>query len=110
MIEEIIIAYLNKNLSVPAFAEVPQNESRFVTVEKLGGSNENFINFSTLAIRSYSPTLLEAAQLNEEVLQTLENAEALDDVISVQLNSNYNNTDTAKKQYRYQAVFEITHY
>jgi hypothetical protein len=32
------------------------------------------------------------------------------DVLSVELNSNYNYTDTSTKEYRYQAVFDIRHY
>ena len=34
----------------------------------------------------------------------------LADICHCELNSNYNYTDTARKRYRYQAVFYITHY
>ena len=33
-----------------------------------------------------------------------------DDIIEVELQSDYNFTDTETKEYRYQAVFNVTHY
>ena len=38
------------------------------------------------------------------------NAIALEQIVSVSLNSDYNYTDTTTKEYRYQAVFDIVHY
>lgn len=33
-----------------------------------------------------------------------------DEISRVKLNSDYNFTDTQKKKYRYQAIYEITYY
>lgn len=51
-----------------------------------------------------------AAVLNEEVKAVMEQAIELDEIVSVQLNSDYNYTDTTTNRHRYQAVFDITHY
>ena len=54
--------------------------------------------------------MYDAAALNEEVILAMQNLIEVDDVTHVELNSNYNYTDTTTKEYRYQAVFDITHY
>ena len=52
----------------------------------------------------------EAAALNERVKTAMENAIALDEIVRVTLNSDYNYTNTASKRYRYQAVFDVIFY
>ena len=37
-------------------------------------------------------------------------ADTLEDICAVRLNTDYTFTDTASKRFRYQAVFDITHY
>lgn len=111
MIETVVLNYLIDNLSVPAFMEVPEDKlQEFVTIEKVGSSKENHIKRATLAIRSYGPTLAKAARLNEELKTIIENIIELDSIVKVQLNSDYNNTDTSQKRYRYQAVFDFVYY
>ena len=110
MIEEIIIRYLSKN-GFQCFMEVPRNiEGDYIIVEKTNSSNSNFINHATLAIQSYSTSLYKASCLNEKVKEAIENMIELDEISKVKLNTDYNFTDTTKKQYRYQAVYEITYY
>lgn len=108
MIEIIVMDYLNKTLNVPAFMEKPEKEpERYVLLEKTGGSSENCINSATIAIQSYAGTLYGAADLNEEVKVAMDNIIALNEVMSSKLNSDYNFTDTTKKKYRYQAVYDL---
>lgn len=111
MIELIILAYLKTELTVPVFMEIPREKpSEFVLIEKTGSSVENFVVESMFAVQSYSTSLYNAAALNEEVKAAMLNAVVLDEIASVDLNSDYNFTDGAAGQYRYQAVFDITHY
>ena len=63
-----------------------------------------------LAVQSYAPTLLPAAELNEQVKTAMFGAAQLPGVAAVHLNSDYNFTDTSSKTYRYQAVFDVTYY
>ncbi len=111
MIERIMIDYLNNVLVPPVYMERPENPPReYVIIQKTGSSKRNQICSATMAFQSYSESLYEAALLNEDVKAAVEKAVTLPEICSTKLNSDYNFTNTAMKQYRYQAVFDITHY
>lgn len=111
MIEGVVRGYLEDALDVPCRMEVPSGApERFVVVEKTGSDTENHICRATIAVQSYGPTLLEAARLNERVKAAMDGLSGLDEICRCRLNSDYNYTDTASKRYRYQAVYDITHY
>ncbi len=111
MIEKIIQDYLNSVLPVQAFMEEkPGMPKEYVLIEKTGGGEENHINDATLIIQSFSTHLYGAVALNEEVKKAMRKSVTLDDISRCSLNSDYNYTDTARKKYRYQAVFDIVHY
>lgn len=112
MIEKIIYDYLSEALSVPVYMQKPEKLTvdEYVVIEKTGSSTENHIETATLAIQSYSASLFGAATLNKGVKQAMREAVALDEISSIRLNTDYNFTDTATKQYRYQAVFVISWY
>ena len=105
MIEKIVRDYLNKKLDVPAYMEVPEKpEKEYVVIEKTGSGSAVF------AIQSISDSLLHAAQLNEKVKAAMNTILEQDEICRADLNSDYNYTDTASKEYRYQAVFDVIHY
>ncbi len=111
MIEKTLLDYLNTVLSVPAYMEVPADApTRFVVIEKTGTGYTNYIKRAIFAIQSYAESLYNAALLNEEVKQAVLDSVTLGEIAAARLNSDYNYTDGTTKQYRYQAVFEITHY
>lgn len=113
MILKTILDYLNSynGLGATAYAETPINTpSKYILLEQIGSSKENLIKTTRIAFQSIAPTLFEAASLAEDVINAIDNAISLDIVCSVDLNSNYNFTNTATKQYRYQTVFDIIHY
>lgn len=112
MIETVLLNYLNsEELSATVYMEQPKvKPEAFFVLEKTGGSQVNHINESNFIVQSNAPSLAQAAQMNEEIKAAMLNAITLDDISRVELNSNYNYTDSATKQYRYQAVFVITHY
>ena len=111
MIEATLLGYLNATLSAPCYMEMPENASgSFVVIEKTGSSITNRITNATFAIQSYGPSLYDAAVLNEQVKEAMEDMIVRDDISRVELNSDYNYTDTALKLYRYQAVFIVTYY
>ena len=82
----------------------------YVLFEKTGSGENNLISSSTYAFQSYAPTLYEAALLNAELKEALKDLIKLDEISKIKLNSDFNYTDTTTKEYRYQAVFDITHY
>lgn len=111
MIEKIISDYLTSALSVPAFPEEPEERpDRYILVEKTGSDKENYINSATVVLQSYAESLYLAAELNEAVKMIMEDIVQLDIICSSELNSDYRYTDVETKRYRYQAVYDITHY
>lgn len=108
MIEKIVMDYLNKVLDVPVYMEKPERQSKeFVLIEKTGSSTENFIESATIAVQSYADSLYLAAVLNEKVKEAMSSIVVLDAISKSKLNSDYNFTDTTKKKYRYQAVYDL---
>lgn len=110
MIEEIVKDYLDSELNVDVYLEVPREGSTFVVMEKTGSSKQDHVCTATIAVQSYAGTLFDAAQLNEAVKAAMENIINLDVICACSLNSDYNFTDVETKRYRYQAVFDLTHY
>lgn len=111
MIEKIILNYLKSALDCSVYMEEPEEKStRYVVIQKTGSSRVNYIFSATVAVQSYGKTLLEAAELNEAVKNAMFNISQVAEVASCRLNSDYNFTDPATKRYRYQSVFELTHY
>lgn len=110
MIEKMIKDYLDGHLNVPSFLERPEKPPKeYVLFEKTGGSETNYINSATFAFQSYAPSLFEAATLNEKVKVSIKKIIESTDISRAKLNSDYNFTDSETKEYRYQAVFDITY-
>lgn len=111
MIETTVLDYLRDRLGVPVTMEVPEGASgTFVVLEKTGSSRQNYIRRATLAVQSYAPTLLLAAQLDDRMIEAMLALPKLDRVAACRLERDYNFTDTETKKYRYQAVFAVTYY
>lgn len=113
MIEKIVLDHLNRPGWGSAFMEIPKTRpaAPFWVIQKTaGGQLEGCVGTATLAIQSYGATLYEAAAANETLKTRMAALIGLPEIASVRLNSDYNYTDTASKQYRYQAVFDIIHY
>ena len=115
MIEKTILDYLNglPDAPAPALAEIPPGGITppcWIIQRTGGGTIEGHIGTATVAIQSYGASLYEAAQLNQTLKAALDGLVELNDVARRQLNSDYNYTDTTKRLYRYQAVFDVIHY
>lgn len=111
MIEKIVLNYLKEHINYPVLMEQPKTKpTTFVLIEKTSGGRENCLNTATLAIQSYSDTLLNAAELNESVKSAMLNITTLKEISRCHLDSDYNYTDDTTKQYRYQAIFDFTYY
>lgn len=110
MVEAVIIQYLNRVLNVPVHAEEPEDKPmKYVLVEKVGSAETNYINTATITLQSYAESMNVAAELNEAVKMAMDNIIAYEEISKSKLNSDYNYTDTTKKRYRYQAVYEIVY-
>lgn len=111
MIETIVSDYLKEKLRIPVMTEEPTGKiDSYIVIEKTGSGEKDKIDSATLAIKSYGKSLYEAAILNEKVKKVIGDITDLNDISSVKLNSDYNYTDTARKKYRYQAVFDFVYF
>lgn len=110
MIETLLIDYLSEHLEVFVGMEAPEQTTDYVLIDKTGSSRNNHIITSSFAIQSYGATLYDAMLLNNEVTEVMEGLIELNQITRVELETDYNFTNTATKQYRWQAVYDITHY
>jgi hypothetical protein len=110
MIAKTLLDYLSNALDVPVVMEAPEQTSGYVLIDQTGSSRTNHITTTTLALQSYGATLYEAMLLNKEVEEAMDGFAELGEVTRVELETDYNFTNTATKQYRWQAVYNITHY
>lgn len=111
MIETVLRAHLAAALEIPVLLEEPETKpERYLILQRTAGSETEHIRHSTFAIQCYAGSLYAAASLCEEVVGAMRSLITHPEVSSAVLNSSYNYTNTAKHQYRYQAVYNITHY
>ena len=110
MIAKTLLDYLDSVLNVPVVMEAPEQTSDYVLIDQTGSSRTNHIITTTFAIQSYGDTLYEAMVLNDAVKDAMVGFAELGNVTRVELQTDYNYTNTATKQYRWQAVYLITHY
>lgn len=113
MIEKILLDYLDETLpDVPCYMERPEEKPNglYIILEKTGSSLSNHLPMATIAVQSYAPTLEQAASLNETVKAVLLESPAIQEISGVRLQTDYNFTNTATKQPRYQAVFDFYYY
>ena len=112
MIAKDLLDFLNNDetLNTQAYMEVPKELTDFILLDQTGTSTTNHITTTTIAIQSYGATLWNAMQLNEKVKDAMQQFVWQDNVARVELETDYNFTNTETKQYRWQAVFQITHY
>lgn len=110
LIETVLRSYLAGVLPVPVYLSVPASPpDSYVVLERTSGSVTNHLPAAQFAIQSYAPTMQGAAELNEVVKIMMEGFAQLDDIGSARLGSDYNFTDTTKKGFRYQALYDIVY-
>lgn len=110
MIAKTLLDYLSDNLNVYVGMEAPAQTSGYVLIDQTGTSRANQIETTTFAIQSYGDSLYNAMLLNETVKDAMEAFVELNEIARVELETDYNFTNTTTKQYRWQAVYIITHY
>lgn len=111
IIEEVVRDYLDEQLTVPVLLQRTQKMTvPYVMIEKTGGGQTNRINSATIAVQSIGASIHVASDLNEQVKAAMGDIVTLSEVSNVSLNSDYNFTDEERDEFRYQAVFELTHY
>lgn len=110
MIIKDLLDFLTDRMSVGIYTEQPEELTDYVLLDQTGTSNQNHIITTTIAIQSYGSTLYNAMVLNEQIKTAMEDFWEEPQVTRVELDTDYNFTNTATKQYRWQAVYLISHY
>lgn len=111
VVEQHILIHLKEDLDVPVYLEEPDvKPGEYVLFEKIGSSETNTLPSSVFAFQSISTSLYGASVLNRRVKEAVQNLQNYPFFGKVKLNSDYNFTDTGMKRYRYQAVYDISHY
>ena len=110
MIAKDLLDYLGEALPVGVYMESPEELTNYILLDQTGSSRNDHIITTTIAVQSYAPSLYEAMVLNESVKAAMEGFAQLANVTRVELDTDYNFTNTVTKQYRWQAVYNITHY
>lgn len=112
LIEATVITHLVSELKTnDVYAERPVNPpAAFYVVEKTSSGETNHIQNAVIAVQSISQSsLLEAATMSKAAEKAMKKLIEVENVSRCILNSAYNFTDTRTREYRYQAVFEITY-
>lgn len=92
------------------YLEIPESKpSEFIIIQQTGETIEDVIHHSTIAIQSYGSTKYRSAQINQAVIKAMTGCVTAK-IASCKLNSAYDYPNTNTKEYRYQAVFDVTHY
>lgn len=109
IIEQTVIEYLMEKLNIPAYAERPEKstDSFFLIVERVGGSEQDFMRTAQVSVRSYAPSMYECSVLNEKVNDVMRDFDTVENISHCGVESNANYTDTQRKEYRSQTIFNI---
>lgn len=98
-------------MGIPLYMERPENvPEKYVIMEKTGSTEVNNIPTATIAFQSNAARLYDAIVMNENVKNAVCDLINYDDITRIELNSDYNFTNTATKTHRYQAVFVFYYY
>ena len=108
LIEKVVKDYLDDNLSVDAFLEIPKGNipDSFVVFRVTDRGKVNQINAVTMEFQSYGPSKYEAALLDAEVRLKMEEIVELPD-ISCKFGGGNDDNDTTLKKYRYRCYFNL---
>lgn len=106
---EVVVRNFLESAGFRAYMETPvKPEEEYFLVEKTGSMRQNIIKKDTIAVQCISKnSLFRAAQMCEQLIEAMDDLSSLDEVFSCKLVSDYNYTNTATKEYRYQAIFTI---
>lgn len=97
-------------LEMPPTVNNPGSNLNFLLIEKTGSSCTNRIYTSTFAFQFYGETFRKAAELNERVKELIDGLLELDEITGVHFLTDYPFNNLARHQYRYQAVYTISHF
>lgn len=112
LIEATVIGYLSGLLhTTNVYAERPVDlPVEYYIVEKTAAGEENHIQKATVAVQSISSvSMLNAAVMSKSVEKAMKSITSVAGIGKCKLNSAYNFTNSETREYRYQAIFDLTY-
>lgn len=110
LIEQTVKEYLDTvyaNTGIGVYLEIPKSmPDKFIVFQLIDRDEENLIDEVTIEFRSYAPSKLEAATLDEslrEAMKTLHEGSS----ITCKLGGGNDDTDTVLKKYRYRCYYNL---
>ena len=111
MIEIAVKDHLQTGIYPPVYMEYPTDPPEsFVVLRKTDSGREDMLDTAMFVADSYAPSLLKAAELNEQVKSAMDSLVTLSNVNASIRGGDYPFPDERNKRYRYQAVYNVTHY
>lgn len=114
MIEATIIQYLTAQdlpgIGAHIYGETPAENipENYVLIRRTGGSMANYIRQYNIYTETVGKDRLTTLQNHEAVVSAMLAIRDHTDIMSCRLNSDYDATNTRTKEYRYQALWQIT--
>ncbi len=109
--EALLIKHLSSKLAadgIRAYGDVPSARPKtFVTVERLGGSVDQFVDRASLAVQAWESSRARAAALADRLVGVVESAVLLPEVAGAEVSTLYNFPDPDSRQARYQLVVHL---
>lgn len=95
----------------PAYAEKPEDiTGEYLVVDVISASESNCIKRSTVAVRCYADSFVEAAELNRTVREYMADLWQEPEIARCKINTEYAINHIEMMQYRYQSIYDIIHY
>lgn len=111
MIEITVLEHLSQALGLSVSMEYPEDPPDTFLVLRTGDtSRQNWLETTVFVVESYAPSMYEAAVLNSRAKAAMDALPELPEVSAAHLGTDYPANDTTNKRYRYQAVYNVTHY
>lgn len=111
MIETILKEVLETKTGEKVLLEEPGIiNDRIILLERTSGGVEEHIRSAVIRIRCFEKSMYKACELCEMIRDIMLNYVDHPDISAIDLNQEYNYTDTTAKRYCYQLLFDVVYF
>ena len=109
IIEKTVLEYLQEQLNTAdVYPEIPEEiPDTFIVIDVIDRGKADHIDAVTMEIWSYAKTKYEAALLDEQVREAMDNMAVLPEIGSSTIGGGNDSNDKALKRYRYRCYYNI---
>lgn len=111
MIQETIIRHIEEKTGIKTAGELYKGApAEIVIVTLVGADRENLIDTVQVRMDCYGESTAQAARNNLKVMQAMDSLPELETVSASDRMTYYPVADTTTKRYRWQSIYNVTHY